>query len=285
MYQEMTRNNQNTALENPMLMAAAPSIFATQPHHEVSDRYGFQSTIDVVDALRFEGWMPVSASQKNVRDMSKRELTKHLVRFRRVDDNITVGDSVVELLLTNSHDRSSAFVLHAGIFRMACANGIVIADSTFQKLSVRHGKNIVSDIIEGSYSVIEEVPTITNQVETMQAIDLNHAEQHLLAKTAYEYTHGSLAEHPEVISSIGNITEQMLQPRRRADTGSDLWTTFNKVQESTLKGGVTISKLSAKRRGGYGRSTTRAVNSIDKNIKLNKALWEMANQMAELKAG
>ena len=31
------------------------------------------------------------------------------------------------------------------------------------------------------------------------------------------------------------------------------------------------------------RSTTRKVNAIDKNIKLNKALWSMAEQMRDLK--
>jgi len=32
------------------------------------------------------------------------------------------------------------------------------------------------------------------------------------------------------------------------------------------------------------RNTTRKVKSIDKDVKLNKALWEMATQMKELKA-
>lgn len=279
-YREMTHGG-NDALNNDQIMLNAPSVFATEPHFEVSDRYGFMPTINVVDALRKEGWYPVDATQKNVRDASKRELTTHLLRFRRLDNNITVGDSVVELLLKNSHDRSSAFVLHAGIFRMACANGIVIADSTFQKLSVRHGKNVVGNIIEGSYEVIDEVPAICEHVEGMQAIDLTPEERGIFARTAYTYAHGERNDND--LTSDLSITNQMLRPKRRSDTGSDLWTTFNVIQENIIRGGIRTAKVNDK--GRVRRNTKRAVKNIDKNIKLNKAIWEMATQMKAIKEG
>lgn len=278
-YREMTHTG-SLALDNDQILKTAPSVFATEPHHEVSDRYGFMPTINVVDALRSEGWLPVDATQKNVRDASKRELTTHLLRFRRLDNDIQVGDSVVEILLKNSHDRSSAFVLHAGIFRMACANGIVIADSTFNKLSVRHGKNVVGDIIEGSYEVIDEVPAICEHVEGMQATDLTPEERAIFAKTAYNYAYGEKEENE--LTSDESIVNQMLRTRRLADKGTDLWSTFNVIQESIIKGGVRTAKVNDK--GRVRRNTRRAVKNIDKNIKLNKAIWEMATQMKELKA-
>jgi len=278
-YREMTHGG-TEALTNEQIMVNAPSVFATAPHYEVSDRYGFMPTINVVDALRNEGWMPVDATQKNVRDASKRDLTTHLLRFRRIDNDITVGDSVVEILLKNAHDRSSAFVLHAGIFRMACANGIVIADNTFNKLSVRHGKNIVGDIIEGSCQVIKEVPAICDTVEEMQGTELSPQERAIFAKTAYTFAHGERDEN--MLTSDESIVNQVLRTKRQADTGKDLWTTFNVIQENIIKGGVRTAKVNDK--GRVRRSTKRAVKNIDKNIKLNKAIFEMATQMQALKA-
>lgn len=279
MFREITHSS-NEALTNEQIMAGAPSVFATAPHHEVSDRYGFVSTIDVVDALRHEGWMPVDATQRNVRDNSKRELTTHLLRFRRIDDDIQVGDSVVELLLKNAHDRSSAFVLHAGVFRLACANGIVIADSTFNKMSVRHGKNVVKDIIEGSYEIIDDVPMIADHIEGMQGTELSAAEREIFAKTAYKVAYGERDEND--LTSDASIIGQLLRPKRRDDTGHDLWSTFNVVQENVIRGGLRTIKINDK--GWVRRNSKRAVSNIDKNIKLNKALWEMATQMKELKA-
>jgi len=278
-YREMTHGG-TEALTNEQIMVNAPSVFATAPHYEVSDRYGFMPTINVVDALRNEGWMPVDATQKNVRDASKRDLTTHLLRFRRIDNDITVGDSVVEILLKNAHDRSSAFVLHAGIFRMACANGIVIADNTFNKLSVRHGKNIVGDIIEGSCQVIKEVPAICDTVEEMQGTELSPQERAIFAKTAYTFAHGERDEN--MLTSDESIVNQVLRTKRQADTGKDLWTTFNVIQENIIKGGVRTAKVNDK--GRVRRATKRAVKNIDKNIKLNKAIFEMATQMQALKA-
>lgn len=278
-FREMSHTG-TLALDNDGIMSTCPSVFAKAPHTEVSDRYGFLPTINVVDALRGEGWYPVDATQRNVRDKSKRELTTHLVRFRRLGDEIRVGDSVVELLLKNSHDRSSAFVLHAGIFRFACANGIVIADSTFQKLSVRHGKNVVGNIIEGAYSVVEEVPAITNSVEEMMGITLSEQEQRVFAQTAYEYTHGEI-DPAVMITPMDRITNQLLRPRRSSDVEPTLWNTFNCIQERTLKGGITTRKINAN--GRTRQATTRKIKAIDKTLNVNKALWSMAEKMAAIK--
>ena len=160
---------------------------------------------------------------------------------------------------------------------MACANGIVIADSTFGKMSIRHGKNIVDNIIEGSYEIIDEVPTITGHVEGMQATMLDAVTRADFARGAYKLAHGELDE--QVLTSENSIINQMLKPRRREDHGHDLWTTFNVLQENIIRGGIQTTKLSNKTVGGYRRNTTRAVKNIDKNINLNKALWEMATDL------
>lgn len=281
-YREMSQSH-DFEISTDAMRANAPSIFAGEAHSEVSDRYGFVPTIQVIEGLKAEGWLPVDATQKNVRHADKQDFTKHLIRFRRLGDDIRVGDSAVELLLTNSHDRSAAFVLHAGIFRMACANGIVIADSTFNKVSVRHNQNALDDVIEGSYRVMEEVPLITNEVESMQGVQLTQAEQKVFANAALGYMMPELNEEDsKIITSREALVTQALRPKRSSDTGADLWSTYNVVQEKAIRGGLTSHKVNAK--GRYRRNTTRAVKSIDKDVKLNKALWEMAVQMKELKA-
>ena len=43
-----------------------------------------------------------------------------------------------ELFLVNIHDRSSAYQLHAGIFRFVCSNGMILADSVFARIIITH---------------------------------------------------------------------------------------------------------------------------------------------------
>ena len=75
------------------------------------------------------------------------------------------------------------------------------------------------------------------------------------------------------------ITEaQVLNARRFEDRSDDLWTTFNRVQENLTRGG-----LHGRSRSGRAMST-RPVTGIDQNVKLNRALWVLADAMRRLKA-
>ena len=68
-------------------------------------------------------------------------------------------------MLLNSHDKSSACQLHCGLFRLVCSNGIVVADATFQRISIKHfGFN--------PDSVIEVVPHVGRTIDsTVKAIN------------------------------------------------------------------------------------------------------------------
>jgi hypothetical protein len=66
---------------------------------------------------------------------------------------------------------------------------------------------------------------------------------------------------------------QLLTPRRVQDQRNDLWTTYQRIQENLVKGGLTGRNATGK------RARTRAVSGIDGDVKLNRALWVMAETM------
>jgi len=59
------------------------------------------------------------------------------------------------------------------------------------------------------------------------------------------------------------------------------------VQENTIKGGLTARQpdtFNERGRRERGRLvSTRQVKGIDQDVKLNRALWQLAERMAELK--
>lgn len=69
---------------------------------------------------------------------------------------------------------------------------------------------------------------------------------------------------------------QILSPRRWQDEQNDLWTIFNRLQENLSKGGLSGRSAQGK------LSRTRAVNGIDGDIKLNRALWVMAEKLQQV---
>ncbi len=264
-----------TILTPEKLHQHAPAVFAKQPDHQVSDRYGFVPTIEVVNALQSEGWYPVRAFQTQVRDRSKSNHAKHLIRFRQDPDRqIKVGDCLTELVLTNSHDRTAAYQLDLGLFRLACENGMVTQTGELEGIRVKHGKHIVESIIEGSLNLTQHVPKISEAVDHYRATLLSKEEARLFAQFALALRYG---EDWLSVSPVDPMA--LLQVRRTEDHESSLWKVFNRVQENLFKGGL-------RGRSSAGRAVkTRAINSVSEDVKLNRALWQLTEQFSKLKDG
>ena len=262
-------------LSNEQLRRVAPSIFATEAYKDVSDKYAFIPTIDVVEALRKEGFFPVRASQSLTRIAGKGEFAKHMLRFRRADDRTGVkvfGAEIPEVVMVNSHDRSSSFQLSAGIFRFVCSNGMTVKSGNLGDISVRHIGNITDEVIEGSYKIISDMPLVMEQIKQFKGIELRPEQQLAYASAAMQL------RYPDVEGkrTAPILDQQLLQVRRLVDNRPDLWTTFNRVQENFIKGGLAARTTTNK------RTTTRKIASVTEDLRLNKALWLLTEKMAEL---
>lgn len=251
-------------LTHDELFRTVPSIFSQTKHDSRSERYTYIPTITLLDNLKREGFQPFFACQTRVRDLSKREHTKHMLRLRR-EGQIT-GNQVPEIILLNSHDGSSSYQMLPGIFRAVCQNGLICGE-TFGEVRVPHKGDVVERVIEGAYEVLGIFGSVEEKREEMQQLMLPPPAQQALAKAALTYRFGN--EHQPVTES------QILSPRRWQDESPDLWTTYQRIQENLIKGGL-------RGRNAQGRNQqTRAVRGIDGDVKLNRALWVMAETMLE----
>lgn len=257
----------------------APSVFADRPWEGVSHRYSFIPTISVVQSLITEGWSITDARQQRVLLQDKTNFTRHILRFRR-DDAVAlhVGDVYPEVVLINSHDRGSAYQMHAGLYRLVCSNGLVVDDGTFARLSIRHSGRVIDDVRHGADNIIREVPRILTDVKEMQAIELVPNEREVFAKAALALRFDD---------SVSVQPYQALVPKRYGDDKTDLWTTFNVIQENLIRGGIRYAVPAHTNEEGMRvparRARTREVKSIREDTKLNKALWTLAEEMKRLK--
>jgi hypothetical protein len=256
------------ALSNEQIRHYAPSVLAEEAHESRGERYTFIPTIQVIDGLRDQGFQPYEVRQTRVRDQSKREHTKHLVRLRH-ESAIATKEQVGEIILLNSHDGTSAYQLLSGFFRFVCSNGLIAGD-VCNDVRVRHSGNVVDNVIEGSFEVLDNLQQIESRIDEYKAITLSTSEQILLAEEAITL------RWDEDKSPI--VPAQLLRVKRSADADANLWTTFNRIQEGLTQGGLKGRTV------GTGRSTrTRAVGGVTENVKLNKALWSLTEKFAQLK--
>lgn len=253
------------------LQRAVPSAFAESAHESRSARYAYIPTINVIEGLRNEGFLPVQAFEAKARKEDRFGFTKHLIRFRKADQ--LDQPEAREIIVINAHDGSSAYKLNAGVCRLICSNGLIVGNEDTRQ-TVRHSGNVIHDVIEGATHLIDTFDQVTTDIDTMKSVQLEKPLMLAYAEAALE-ARFNVDEKPLT-------AEQILRPRRMADTGSDVWTVFNRVQENVIKGGLHGTSKDALGRTLHRK--TREVKGIDQSDTLNRALWKLGVELAKLAA-
>ena len=259
-------------LSEDQMRSAAPSVFAEGKHASRSERYTYIPTIDVLRGLRREGFEPFMVAQGQSRVEGKAEFTKHMIRMRHAGQ-VQTKPEANEIILINSHDGASSYQMLAGMFRFVCCNGLVVG-KVVEDIRIPHKGNIQGEVIEGAFRVLEEFETVDASTEGMKALTLKPEEEGAFATAALALRFGERTEDqpPPPITA-----EQLIEARRPEDLGHSLWTTFQRVQENTLRGGQPGRSVQGR------RIHTRAVGSIDRGVSLNRALWVLAEEMRKIK--
>ena len=263
--------NTPTLLTNDRIIDLAPAAGSFEPVAKASARYSFVPTLTVVDALRDVGWFPITAEQSNARLDDRLGFQQHMIRFVR--EGLSRQGERVDMMLWNSHDLGSSFKLLTSVWRYACGNGLMVS-SEFANFTHRHVGFDPNELIHSALEIADASTLVAEQVEKMKAIALTPAERGIFATAAHQLIYDDPEQAPVT-------PEQLLSARRYDDRNmNDLWTTFNVVQENVVKGGV--KGVNFDEFGRRKRVTTRPVKALDRNVKLNQALWFLTEKMSEL---
>jgi len=256
-------------LSNHELQQLAPTLFTQEPHYDVSDKYHFIPTIEVIEEIKSHHWYPVSVSQASVRDMNKEGYQQHCVRFRHFEDLLSPKENAVELLLFNSHDRTKSFSISAGIFRFVCANGLVLSDSVYESYKIKHLGDRDNDVANAVTKITAIKQKLMEKIDTLASIKLSQLEKESFAKLAIPLR---FEEHLEVDH------RDLLLPHREEDHKDDLYTVLNIIQENLIRGNISgLNKESGR------RFTSKEIKSIATDTYVNKGVWEIAERIACIK--
>ena len=274
------RFTSKTPLTLQQIEQLAPSAVQGHAHSSRSSKYAFIPTLEIIKGMFKAGFNVFSASESRTRDASRRGFVKHMLRFRREGQTaLAVGDSLPEVVLVNSHDGSSRYKLMAGIFRLVCSNGMIVADCSLASVSIKHMGDVVAEVVESANMIAEHSQQTFASINDWSRLQLTAGERTAFAEAAHAYRFADT--DGKVATPI--MPRQLLNPRRREDNKTDLWTTFNVVQENVIKGGLHAVQYNE---GIPVRNvSSRAVKSIDGDVKMNKALWTLADALKKHKDG
>jgi hypothetical protein len=246
-----------------MTLVLPRAVTATTPAPGVSARYQFISSNEIVQRFAQEGWALASATTAAPR---KREgaWAKHQLDFRH-PELPEINGAVPRIIVTNSHDGTASARVLAGVFRFVCSNGLVVGN-TVGKEVVRHTGDAAADLIHRMQSLAKNTHKLYDSIERWSKKELTKAQRHEFARFAAQLRWGD-ARRFEV--------EDLLMVRRAEDDRGDLWATFNRLQENTVRGG--IEGLSRSGRA----ATSRPLSDITRSVDYNAQLWTLAEEIAE----
>lgn len=237
---------------------------ATHAAERTSSKYQFISTTDIVHSFAQEGWVPAKATVANPRKANA-AFTKHMIDFRHPDHAGTHG-AVPRIVLINSHDGSSSAKVLAGVFRFVCANGLIVGNVQ-ERATARHIGDAATDLIHRMRALAKNTSALYSNIDRWSRKELTAEQRTDFARLAAQLRWGDAQRF---------APEDLLQVRRAEDDRGDLWTTFNRVQENTMLGG--ISGLSRTGRA----ATSRPLSDITRSVDYNSALWQLAQDFADL---
>ena len=253
------------------IMSMAPSVFSEVASDEVSKHYTHIPTERVIDDMEVLGWKPIEAKQVAARTKHTKGFQKHLLVFR--NDDVVIngedGDTVYpQIMLTNSHDGKNSFQFQAGLYRMICSNGLVIADEQFESVKMRHMGYSFEDLQDMIKEMVAKLPLTVESMNKMKAIEM--AEDQILA-FAKDALNARFTK--KEMNRIEVDLNDLVLPVRKEDTGKDLWSVFNVVQEKLIEGDFQY------RAGGKVRQA-RVIKNFKQDMKINKKLFNVALEYA-----
>lgn len=251
------------------LLSMAPSIFTSSASNKASEKYKHINTEKILDLFESKGFYPVRAHQSRSKDINNKPYVKHIIRLRHESFfNDYASTEIPEIVLLNSHNTQNSLRLMLGIFRIACCNGLIVQDASYSDHRILHMGYTEQKVLDAIQDIHLTASKMQSKIDSYKNTILVQSEQKQLAAKALQLKYGDDAK--------GFDLHDLLNPRRIDDYSSDLWTTFNTIQENLINAKQVYFRPIVDDQGNvrYKRATTRPIKGIDRNIEINQKLWE-----------
>ena len=239
------------------------SVLADRPAPKMSERYVHVNSREIVELMEQEGFYVAAAKTTAPRSRDPM-FARHSIEFRR-HDAPRVGGTTPRIIFVNSHDGTTAAQAMAGLYRFVCSNGLVIG-RTLEQIKQRHAGDAAYELIARMRSLAKNSEQTFTKIEQWSRKQLTTPQRNQFARFAAQLRWGDAAMFEP---------EEMLRLRRAEDDRGDLWSTFNRLQENTVRGGLVGLSRSGR------QATSRPLTDIQRDLAYNAQLWQLTEELAE----
>jgi len=188
-------------------------------------------------------------------------------------DEMKTAEGVPSIVIMNSHNRSSSLKFHTGFIRWACSN-LLVGGSDITSLSLRHSENWTDKASVFLDGYIENVEVMMQEHERMKSKCISRYQMMQLAEQAVQLRYK--------LDDVLDPNELNLI-RREEDRGSDLYTSYNRIQEALLQGHFKRKVQHVNDEGNLivsPYSNAKRITATDETLRLNKELRALVLEVA-----
>jgi hypothetical protein len=144
-----------------------------------------------------------------------------------------------------------------------CSNGLVIADSEFSNVAIRHMGYTFEALREQVLTMIDALPDLVKKINTFKTTALSDEQIIEFALKASELRW----KNKNITIDVNILTSS----QRDQDNDPNLWTVFNRIQEKLVNGGISYTNGKKTRR-------VRALKNFTADMQFNSGLWQLAEE-------
>ena len=239
------------------------SVLADRAAPAMSSRYVHVNTREVVELMEQEGFYVAAAKTTAPRSRDPM-FARHSIEFRRHDAPQLDG-TTPRIIFVNSHDGTTAAQAMAGLYRFVCSNGLVVGQ-TLEQIKQRHAGDAAYELITRMRALAKNSEETFTKIDHWSRKQLTTPQRNQFARFAAQLRWGDAAMFEP---------EETLKLRRAEDDRGDLWSTFNRLQENTVRGGLIGLSRSGR------QATSRPLTDIQRDLAYNAQLWRLTEELAE----
>ena len=243
-----------------------PEILTQTSGYNVSDRYQVIPTQEVINQFTRFGFEIDSVSSAGTRSIEKNNKQPHMVKMTTGEK--LFGEMKPQVIIHNSYDGTKALNIRVGIFRFACANGIVMGHNLIPNLQILHSNQQWEQLILEFIDGYEEKFNIQKEhIAEMKSREMTLDQAYYLAEQSLKFRHSDARITNEAVDPL-----ELLIAKRREDRGTDAWSRFNVLQESLVNG------MYKKYLNDGSINKAKVLTNIDEIIRVNVNLSDIFDE-------
>jgi hypothetical protein len=206
-------------------------------------------TLDVIHQLQNEGWILKGVAEQRGKN---RKISSNYAQLHHPDfsvlNNKGKTEALASITVSNSCNGNQPLEMNLGAFRLVCSNGAVRFDKAAES-KIKH--------TEINYKQLPQLITSLNNKALILADEINNMKlKQLSTDDIRKFAFNAASLRFDDMSEV-NI-EDIIRVNRIEDEGNDVWTVFNRIQESL----------------------TADISNFNQDIRVNQQLFSLAEQYA-----